>query len=823
MQRTSNDSGFKRRKSAFSLSGKWFRFHGMSAAARAELTTAIAVANGHVDATTADAPVGSNGAVVVYVITDYWVDTHYKPRRATSSAIAFVPVTELWVNEMLRTQEWIDPDAFALFAPPPKPRHGPIPLQSLMSYPIHFEIGGDDGEDAPVAMEIVDSDVNMRGETPPPSGDAASWTPTLVPRLPMKLPCSPTNAWRDRVPLWPYYVAYLNMPMRNPRELSVIIKSISGMEDRVQLSCLEKALQELLTKNQREEFFGKFLPEMARLVLNLPTMFAKQPALLAAFCDPQGPGAHANVLTQSCSFTKLEALALVSACFFCVFPSQTRIVKKQPTRLSQDSEELHNTEGEDDEEVDFPFFTMQRMYSASPTSRVVDLKAHKIRTVLQYFLRVVPLAIDVNAGRQKLQEEVITFTRVTAILPETTKKPFDMASQDLLRALTVSADPAAEARAMGGVRCESNRLIEDLDGHLQIDFANKYAGGGVFGTGCVQEEIRFLLSPELFIACLVFAKLEPNESFVIHGTERYSSYKGYGDTFEFGGNYNDQTDFESISADARGINTRRRKCVIVGIDAVNYGSAAVGRQYTSVHIWRDLVKAFVGFAYPEQVSARWPVATGNWGCGVFRGDAELKFLIQWLAASFAGRELVYVLFDRDQELHDKISELLQVLHAITDESEKRVVPVLIAEFLLNLDTILKNHVNALRNTAMRGRVPRPSVLALARGFLRHKLAGYGRRSRMDDAGEASSASASASLTVQSPPRDAKRQDENARTSPMKRKAPSLVRVAAESPKQRGNPEQDESMKPKLPSPGHREGAGGKSMQQKSIHEFFARK
>lgn len=27
------------------------------------------------------------------------------------------------------------------------------------------------------------------------------------------------------------------------------------------------------------------------------------------------------------------------------------------------------------------------------------------------------------------------------------------------------------------------------------------------------------------------------------------------------------------------------------------------------------------------------VATGNWGCGVFGGDPELKATIQWLAAS----------------------------------------------------------------------------------------------------------------------------------------------------------------------------------------------
>lgn len=35
-----------------------------------------------------------------------------------------------------------------------------------------------------------------------------------------------------------------------------------------------------------------------------------------------------------------------------------------------------------------------------------------------------------------------------------------------------------------------------------------------------------------------------------------------------------------------------------------------------------------------------PVATGNWGCGVFKGDPELKAIIQWVAASAAGCPVV---------------------------------------------------------------------------------------------------------------------------------------------------------------------------------------
>jgi hypothetical protein len=39
------------------------------------------------------------------------------------------------------------------------------------------------------------------------------------------------------------------------------------------------------------------------------------------------------------------------------------------------------------------------------------------------------------------------------------------------------------------------------------------------------------------------------------------------------------------------------------------------------------------------------VATGNWGCGAFGGDVQLKALLQWMAATEAGRpELLYCSF-----------------------------------------------------------------------------------------------------------------------------------------------------------------------------------
>ncbi len=52
---------------------------------------------------------------------------------------------------------------------------------------------------------------------------------------------------------------------------------------------------------------------------------------------------------------------------------------------------------------------------------------------------------------------------------------------------------------------------------LQVDFANRFVGGGVTGSGLVQEEIRFLINPELIAARLFTEALEDNECLIVTG------------------------------------------------------------------------------------------------------------------------------------------------------------------------------------------------------------------------------------------------------------------------------------------------------------------
>lgn len=54
------------------------------------------------------------------------------------------------------------------------------------------------------------------------------------------------------------------------------------------------------------------------------------------------------------------------------------------------------------------------------------------------------------------------------------------------------------------------------------------------------------------------------------------------------------------------------------------------------------------------------VATGNWGCGVFKGDVQLKSLLQLIAATETGRDLAYFTFG-EVELRDTIASIHKFL------------------------------------------------------------------------------------------------------------------------------------------------------------------
>ena len=202
---------------------------------------------------------------------------------------------------------------------------------------------------------------------------------------------------------------------------------------------------------------------------------------------------------------------------------------------------------------------------------------------------------------------------------------------------------------------DDEQKIEEQPTMLQADFANRHLGGGVLGGGCVQEEIRFgISSPELLVGMLLaHESMRDNESIVLTGTEIVSRYEGYGGGVTCAGPYNDPT--------ARGPDGTIASTV-VAIDALMLPTA----QFERSCVERDLCKACVGFScpypadHPLAALAQTDVATGKWGCGVFGGDPEMKFLQQWLAVSASGksRKMLFCTFHDKGGVPDKLRAIV---------------------------------------------------------------------------------------------------------------------------------------------------------------------
>eukprot|EP01080_Neovahlkampfia_damariscottae_P010021 gene10021-2340_t len=189
----------------------------------------------------------------------------------------------------------------------------------------------------------------------------------------------------------------------------------------------------------------------------------------------------------------------------------------------------------------------------------------------------------------------------------------------------------------------SEGVIEDCMDGLQADFANAFIGGACISYGCVQEEILFSTNPECICSRLFTPVMQSTETVVIKGAEKFSSYKGYAFSLEYGGNFYDQ------NIDEKGFNLNQT----VAMDARIYiGKPSV--QWEEKEIERETIKSFVAFSKNDYKK----VATGNWGCGAFQGDKHLKSMIQWISATEADQEMFYYTF-RDEKLSSDIKGVMK--------------------------------------------------------------------------------------------------------------------------------------------------------------------
>uniref|UniRef100_A0A8I3PUV1 poly(ADP-ribose) glycohydrolase n=2 Tax=Canis lupus familiaris TaxID=9615 RepID=A0A8I3PUV1_CANLF len=264
-------------------------------------------------------------------------------------------------------------------------------------------------------------------------------------------------------------------------------------------------------------------------------------------------------MNHSITMSQEQIASLLANAFFCTFPRRNAKMKSEYSS--------------------YPDINFNRLFEGR-SSR----KPEKLKTLFCYFRRVT----------EKKPTGLVTFTRQSLEdFPE-----WERCEKPLTR-LHVTYEGTIEGNGQG---------------MLQVDFANRFVGGGVTGAGLVQEEIRFLINPELIVSRLFTEVLDHNECLIITGTEQYSEYTGYAETYRWARSHEDGSERDAW---------QRRGTEIVAIDALHFRRYL--DQFVPEKIRRELNKAYCGFLRPgvssENLSA---VATGNWGCGAFGGDARLK-------------------------------------------------------------------------------------------------------------------------------------------------------------------------------------------------------
>lgn len=348
-------------------------------------------------------------------------------------------------------------------------------------------------------------------------------------------------------------------PIESPEELKEAINKYN--KEVKDITLIEKFFESHAEISESEEFFEKILPNMQKMVANSPQILTQAPRLMKNTLRKE----------QSIWMTQEQCAHMLVLSFFCCWPKRTGRNAKEEYR-------------------NFNEINFTRFFSLNPTRSVVA----KLRCIIQYFKSVT----------EKMPTGVISFKRTF---------------ENSIPNLDDENIPFTEAD-WKPCKVVGKGLIEDEGAEfIQADFANKYIGGGTLGRGCVQEEIRFMICPELIITQLFCEEMRKEESIIVTGVQRFSKYSGYADSFRFEGPYEDPLQNKRDCY-------KRIPTEVFAIDAVNYVYPYPGDsphdQFSARSIKRDILKAYTAFKGCTPAT----IATGNWGCGAFGGDPELKVI-----------------------------------------------------------------------------------------------------------------------------------------------------------------------------------------------------
>jgi poly(ADP-ribose) glycohydrolase len=422
----------------------------------------------------------------------------------------------------------------------------------------------------------------------------------------VRLPCSNNskyahidkNGEKHFKSRWEFIERALLRDFKESKELEASIKSYNNRHDKYwNFKALHELVETEMDHKTKSHYFNVTLPGIIRLALRLPQLVQCSIPFLKKGSN------------KSISMTQIQIGSLLANAFLCTFPS------RPSNSVNHDKKES--------EFSNYPEINFNRLFGCDDKKVAIE----KLKCILNYFNRII-----LQEDRARLSG-VVTFQRICIEQNQMINwNEYNKSFADIKLHVT----------------CDRRKPIEEGHGMLQVDFANKFVGGGVLGHGCVQEEIRFLINPELIVSKLFTECLDPEEALTITGSEQFNSYTGYSSSFEWKDNFQDNTPRD---------NFLRKKTKIVAIDALPYPNPR--DQFKESNIIRDINKAYAGFSNYNDADKQ-PVCSGLWGAGAFKGHPIKSALIQMIACRATWRNLAFFTFG-DEVVAEQIFKVFTFL------------------------------------------------------------------------------------------------------------------------------------------------------------------
>ncbi|KAL9647504.1 hypothetical protein ABK040_006864 [Willaertia magna] len=385
----------------------------------------------------------------------------------------------------------------------------------------------------------------------------------------------------------------------------------------------------------KDNFFTKIIPFLQNLVLLSPIILSEKFTKFPKTTIQQQEGnlpflvqmnqlyfKNRNQQFKLIKLSKLECICLLANAFFCTF----------------------NRMGEQrwkDGMLFLPSVNFDSLYLNFYKS-----STHKLLMIIHYFerifedLNVNEISLDILQNNQLLNQSYIYIIR---------KCIFEENFPNLINSNL----------EFSKINISKEGVIEDAKDALQADFANKYIGGGVLRGGCVQEEIRFCENPELLVTRLFCEEMKDNEAILMVGSEQFSLHGGYGSSTVFKEDFKDFNFEWDQYQQGKQFNTQ-----IIAFDSLLYNEQKMKlKQWRKEFVDREIMKAYAAFCdVPEyfNIPNLQKVSTGNWGCGAFGSDKQLKAIIQYIAATLSGKELLYYTFN-EEELTNNFNNFAKII------------------------------------------------------------------------------------------------------------------------------------------------------------------